>query len=177
MRKILAFIFVFTILIAGCTNKPAPTVPNNAVNNTPTVNNQTKNISLYFSDKVGKLVKESRQIELKQNEVLEKRIIEELIKGPSTQHLSPTISQLTKVNSVTVKNGTAVVDLSEEFITKSPGGSESEELAIYSVVNTMTDLIYVDKVQFLIDGKVRKIFSHMELEGDFERDDNMVKTI
>lgn len=131
--------------------------------------------TLFFSDGGLSLVKEQRQIQIKSNETVEKKVLEELIKGTNVEGYRATVSPATKINSIIVQNGTATVDLSEEFITNHSGGAESENLTVFSVVNTLTDIKNINKVKFLINGQTGKGFSHMGLEGVFEADDSLVK--
>lgn len=167
MKKIVLIVTIIAVLFVGCSFKEK----NPPVSNVDT----NKTVNLYFSDGNLKLLNEKREIQLAQGESVEKRVVEELIKGPKIQGAKSTVPLQTKVNSVSVRNGIAVVDLSEEFITKHQGGSEAENLTIYSVVNTLTDLININKVQFLINGQVRQVFNHMELQGDFERDESLLE--
>ncbi len=87
---------------------------------------------------------------------LEQMTIEQLIKGPysisgiTKDQVIPTIPKGTKLNSITVKEHTCYVDFSDEFLKKPD--NVSPEVAIYSVVNTLTELPTVNKVQFSIDG-------------------------
>ena len=46
---------------------------------------------------------------------------------------------------------------------------------IYSVVNSLVNLPGVQKVQFLIDGQVHKLFQKMDLSLCYERNLNIVE--
>ncbi|HCT64610.1 MAG TPA: hypothetical protein DIC60_05010 [Lachnospiraceae bacterium] len=169
MKKILITVLVFVFLLSGCESKTL--VPKDA--------NQEISISkifnLYFSDGGQKLAKEQRNITYTTSESLEKKVLEELVKGPTIDELRAVVSPTTKVNSVKVYNGTAIVDLSGEFLTGLNGGSELENLRIYSIVDTLTELSNINKVQFLIDGKKGRLLGQTELDGDFERDETVIK--
>ena len=78
--------------------------------------------------------------------------------------------------SLTVVNGVANVDFSKEFQTRHRGGSAGEIMTIYSVVNTLTELPGVEKVQFLLEGdKLESILGHMDTTVPIEPDSNLVE--
>jgi germination protein M len=164
---LIALLLIISIGLSSCTKADKNTSENNK-----TIN---RNITLFFRDNNLGLVKEKRSIEINSNEQLEKRVIEELIKGPKTKELYSTIPKETKLNGIEIIGSKAIVDLSEEFITKHSGGSEAEYLTVYSVVDTLTELLNINKVEFLIDGEKRKLFNHMELYGTFQRDESVMK--
>lgn len=86
-------------------------------------------------------------------------IVNELIAGPKDKNLNPTIPEGTKLCSPVSISGTiATVDLSKEFIDKHPGGKNAEQLTIYSIVNSLTEVKEINKVQFKIEGKVQSLY-------------------
>lgn len=167
MKKILAAALVLTFLLAGCGSKPS-------VENHSDIT-RTKTMLLYFSDGKQNLVGEQRQITYKTDESLVKKIIEELVKGPTVKGYAATLPAATKVNTVHFKDDTVAVDLSGEFLTGLDGGSELENLRIYSIVDTLTELSNIKKVQFSIDGQKGKLLGQTELDGDFVRDETVIK--
>ena len=127
-------------------------------------------VQLYFINADGtKLMPETRYINIadtqKGSDVMATAIINELIKGPvSGSALKSSIPTGTKLasNVKISKDGIATVDFSKEFIDKHPGGKKQEQLTLYSVVNTLTELKDVKSVEFKINGKVQK-----EFKGNF----------
>lgn len=110
-------------------------------------------ITLYFPDKGRQyLVRENRIIAQK-NEQKEKLILEELIKGPKKQKNGTVISPEVKINSIISRNDVTYIDLSSEFKYNMEFGSNSEILAIYSVVNSLTELKTIKNVKFTVDGQ------------------------
>ena len=123
---------------------------------------------LYFADSTGEnLVTEEREISVRNSETVAFAILQELMEGPSGKQLIGMIPAGTKINAVDVKNGVCYVDLSAEFIDKHIGGSTKEILTVYSVVNTLTALEGIDKVQFLINGKTREVFGNLLFSEPF----------
>lgn len=119
---------------------------------------QTATLTVYFSNKSGtKLKKVPVEITYDATIPLEQLAVEQLITGPasvkgiSDTELLKTIPDRTKINKISVKENTCYLDLSDEFMEKRP--DISDNVAIYSVVNTLTDLSNINKVQFSIDGE------------------------
>lgn len=133
-------------------------------------------IILYFSDEMAMgLCEERRSIDAKQNQPIEVQIVEQLIKGPENKKLEPTVPSETKVRNIKTEDGICYVDLSNDFINKHNGGSTGELLSIYSIVNSLTELDNVKKVQFFIEGeKVSTIKGHIDFSKTFERDESMI---
>lgn len=132
--------------------------------------------TLYFSDdQEMKLWPEKRRIEVKQSETKENKIVEQLIVGPNEKNLYPTIPTETKIRNIKTEEGICYVDLSSDFVTKHWGGSSGEILTIYSIVNSLTELENVKKVQFLIEGeKVSEFKGHVDFSKTFERDEDII---
>lgn len=134
------------------------------------------NVKLYFSDNEAMyFVKENRKINVPTGESAEKLIVAELIKGPAKEKAIKTVPTETKIRSVETKDGICFVNLSNEFITKHSGGSSAEYMTIYSIVNSLTELSHIDKVQFLIEGEKKDTLVHFTLNEPFERDEAMIK--
>ncbi|OCL25375.1 spore gernimation protein [Orenia metallireducens] len=133
----------------------------------------TKEVKLYFSDAQAQyLTAEIREI--KSNNLYE-NVIKELIKGPETKGLEMTIPTQTKLLGIELKGRTATVDFSKEIQTNHWGGSTGETVTVYSIVNTLTALDGVDKVQILVEGsKVQTLVGHLELEEPLTFNSNLI---
>jgi spore germination protein GerM len=75
------------------------------------------------------------------------------------------------------ERGDAFVDLSSEISTKHPGGSFTELLTVYAIVNAVTaNLPTVQRVQILIDGKeAETLAGHVDLRRPLVRDVTLVR--
>ena len=148
----------------------------------------TKTITLYFAeytDNEAFLVKETRKITV--NEEFPKNIVEELIKGPKSSDLYPTLPSNVKVNSVVISGETAIVDFSKEIITnfeEIPHSSTTETLAIYSIVNTLTEFEEIKKVKITVEGKesgeieglyVEDFWGHIGIYEEFTRNEDLIE--
>jgi germination protein M len=145
------------------------------------------NVKLYFAkyeDNLAYLVPEVRLI-INDSDFY-KSIVQEIIKGPTDEQKYPTIPSTVKVNSVTVKNGLAIVDFSKEIITESqkiPHSSTTEVLAIYSIVDTLTEFKEIQKIRITIEGKqkgsidglyIEDFWGHVGIYDDFSRNEQVL---
>jgi len=177
----LLIISLISILIVGCQRiidimfKEEPIIP------VP-----TQEIILYFSkcgDKECFLIEEIREVEL--NKDLQLILIEELIKGPVSKDLSPTIPNSTKINSIEIEEDLAIVNFSKEIILDQqiPHSSTTEPLAIFSIVNVLTELPQVRRVKILVEGKnegeiegiaIEDFWGHIGIHEIFERNEDII---
>ena len=134
----------------------------------------SETVKLYFANKdATEFNIEQRKIEVNPNEPLEKYIIEELIKGPIQEGNYATIPVETKLRNIKTEttDGICYVDLSNDFISKHSGGATGEWFTIYSIVNSLTELNSIKKVQFLIEGeKLQEFKGHIDFSKPFETD-------
>ncbi|MGM0365415.1 MAG: GerMN domain-containing protein [Actinomycetota bacterium] len=111
--------------------------------------------------------------------------LEALIEGPEADELFATIPSSTRVNSVVVEDGLAIADFSRELLTDTsiPHSSATEYLAIYSIVNTLTEFEDIDKVRITIEGKqsgtidglpIEDFWGHIGLGEDFSRNPDII---
>lgn len=69
--------------------------------------------------------------------------------------------------NVSTKEGICYVDLNEKFIEKLT--DITDEVAIYSIVNSLVELPGINKVQFRINGETVEAFHNTNLAVLFER--------
>lgn len=109
-------------------------------------------LKLYFADETGTELREiNRTVVYNSNISMEKLVVEQLIDGPNAKDVYPTINPETKVNNVTVKDGTCYVNLNENFLTQTY--NVTSEVTIYSIVNSLVELANINKVQISINGE------------------------
>lgn len=135
-------------------------------------------ITLYFATEDGKkLSKESREVVYSTNISKEKLVLEELIKGPQDSGHIATVASDRKVNSVMTKDGVCYVNLGDPSIDSlSLFGNSSEEISVYSIVNTLCELPGINKVQISIDGISDRLFrDSIRLDQPFERNLDIIE--
>ena len=137
---------------------------------------KTIDLNLYFPDQKGEfLIPVTRAVGIKPNESIEERIIKELMIPPQGYNLTSLIPEETVVKSIYVDQGICYIDFNEAFRTEHIGGSTSEVMSIYAIVNSLTDLPNINKVQFLIEGKKSESFTgHMQFDILFEQSLDLV---
>lgn len=130
--------------------------------------NMSYKIKLYFSNKEGDaLLEDIADINYSGTESIESQILQRLIDGPTTQGMYPSIPKGTKVLSITKADGICTVDFNEKLLDKLP--NVKEEIAIYSIVNTLVELPDVNKVSFTINGiEQKKFMESVDLDQPFE---------
>ncbi|MEW6078608.1 MAG: GerMN domain-containing protein [Thermodesulfobacteriota bacterium] len=107
-----------------------------------------------------------------------KNIIDALIAGPVDKNLVRTMPEGTVCRAIYLtEDSTAYVDFSASIRDKLPGGSESELLAIYSIVNSLIlNVDQVKKVKILIEGnEVNTMAGHIDLRQPFSANMRMIK--
>jgi len=136
-------------------------------------------VHLYFADRNNThLTAEQRLLPRTEDPgVLAKLIVEALISGPETG-LIRTLPETGIVKAVFITpNGTAFVDLDESIRNDHPGGSRTELLTVYSIVNSVVlNISEVDSVKVLINGKeADTLAGHISLKAPLQANMLMVR--
>jgi len=131
-------------------------------------------VTVYFSNAKGTALLESNlKITYDGNISIEQLIIEQLISGPLEKNMIQTIPDETQLIKVTTKDGICYVDFNEDFLDKMSG--INNEVIIYSVVNSLDELSTINKVQFTINGDIKKNYREgIAFDGFFERNLDLV---
>ncbi|MCR5203309.1 MAG: GerMN domain-containing protein [Lachnospiraceae bacterium] len=132
-------------------------------------------VNLYYANKEGdKLIRVPVRIEYDSSVPIEQMVVELLINGPKnisgvdSEDLLPTIPKGTVINKIAIKGNTCNIDFSKEFLNKNE--NLTNEVAVYSVVNTLTERPNINKVQFSIDGEPQLLYNEvLDFGGEFER--------
>lgn len=125
---------------------------------------EAKDVVLYFASKDKKhLVKEQRTIRITDKQPVEQYIVNALIQGPENKDAGAVLSSDTTLVSAQTTDGTCFVNFKSNFADKNTGTPEKEIMAIYSIVNSLTELEDVRNVQFLIDGKKTDNFGSISI--------------
>ncbi len=132
-------------------------------------------LTLYFANKDGtKLVKETRNVHYSTNISMEKLIMEQLIEGPKKSNSMSTVPSGTKLITVSVVDGVCYVNLSDSF--KNQNAEVNEEIVLYSIVNSLTELQSVSKVQISVNGSTNgKVRYTYDLSKMYERNMEYLK--
>lgn len=127
-------------------------------------------VTLYFAniDK-NELMPEARRIDSK--ELLKNPyecIIKLLIEGPKGERMTRLIPEGTVLNSATLEKNCVCIDFSKEFVENFKGDEKTAKNIIYSIVNTLTELIEVESVKITINGESKKLMN-LNLNEEYVR--------
>ncbi|MCD6575184.1 GerMN domain-containing protein [Candidatus Aerophobetes bacterium] len=141
----------------------------------------SKVITLYFStpDEQFLVPVKRRIIFDKEQSVNDKvrRVVEELIKGPEKEFLSPTLPQEAKIRAVYIKEDIIYIDFTPSLAKNHPGGTSAELMSVYSIVNTLLENFpSYSRVQILIEGTPHKtLVGHIDIRGPFKKNTEIIK--
>ncbi len=126
-------------------------------------------LTLYFTDESGELLyPESREVVYSTNTSMERVIIDELIGGPEQEGRYPTLDKNTKILSVSVNENVCYVNFDNTFLSNSL--EVKDYIPIYSIVNSLSELTSVNRVQISINGSKDGVFREsIPLNTLFER--------
>ncbi len=161
--------------LTGANGEPVGVLGENDIVLSEGDNVTQKYVTLYFSDEMGeKLVAQRRRATIVDNS-MEKTILIELIEGPEGDNQYATLPQGIKVLSVETKEKICFVNFSKEFAENIGGGSSASTMAIYSVVNSLTELPEIEQVQFLIEGEKTEWLGEYDVSEPFRRDESFIE--
>ena len=162
--------------VEAADNTPIGFLSNSDINlESDTYTPDSKEIVLYFANGDGRLEKEIRTIKITDTRPIESYIINELIKGPVNQELSATLSSDTELISVEKANNTCHVTF-KNFIEENLSSPDSDEskLAVYSIVNSLTELEDVNSVYFLFEGKTEEAVGQFNFSEPLKKNKEIV---
>ena len=144
-------------------------------------NYEEVSLTLYFSNETGdRLIKVNRTMRYNTNIALEKLVVEQLLNGPvdkkgkeNTTSVFPTLNSETKIINVSIKDGICYVNLNSTFLTLM--NNVTADTAIYSLVNSLTELPGVTKVQLAVDGETEVMLGDKTLSAVFERNLDLIQ--
>lgn len=134
-------------------------------------------LRLYFANEEGDgLIAVNRELSHNadvSNVSMEKIVLEQLIKGPANDETYPVISPDTKIVSATVKDGVCYINFDNAFETAI--NNVTTDVTIYSIVNSLSELSMINKVQISIDGDSdNKFRDKYDFSTVFERNLSLV---
>ena len=138
-------------------------------------------LTLYFANELGdKLIKVNRTMRYNTNISLEKLVVEQLLYGPVEKKgkenpmvAFPALNPETKIISVNIKDSICYVNFNNTFLT--PISNLTADTIIYSLVNSLTELPGVLKVQLAVDGETEVKLGEKTLSALFERNLEMIQ--
>jgi len=137
---------------------------------------EEKRLILYFSSADGQaLVSEQRKIYYDSNTSIEQMVVENLLLGPDSADAKTAFPQGTRVIDVTTNAGICYVNLSSDFLNQNYDILET--VTIYSIVDSLTELDSVQKVQIYINGETKNVYRDaVDISGPIDRDMRYIAT-
>lgn len=126
-------------------------------------------LTLYYGNTAGTgLTETSRETTISGTFSKERQVVNALLTGPESSDMLATMPQGTSLLSVSVKNNICYVNFSGGFLTGDL--AVSPYVTIYSLVNSLTALSNISKVQIMVEGDSSKKFCEtISLDVPFER--------
>ncbi len=139
---------------------------------------QLRQVILYFATPDGtRLVAEGREIEdcLVEEDCL-RETVQALINGPIGD-LAPILPSHAILNNLKVEDSTVILDFDKGLVAGHPGGTQSELLTVYGLVDTLSaNFPHLRQVQLLIDGApVETLKGHVDLRRPVTVDFSLVE--
>lgn len=110
------------------------------------------NVKLYFINKSEMLQTENRTVTINNNQIVE-GLLEALKDGPKNKKLISPIDENTDLVSYNIKSKVCYLNLTKGFVESPIWASQNKNLIVWSIVNTMTELEQIEKVQILVNGE------------------------
>lgn len=130
---------------------------------------------LYFANEDGTKLKEYVLEDAKYGEKSKERfVVEQLIKGPQRSGYTATLSSKIKLINIVTANNVCYVDFEENFATEL--SKVSNQMVIYSIVNSLSELNGIHKVQISINGdSAVKYHDDISLSETFTRNLDLIE--
>lgn len=130
---------------------------------------------LYYAGKDGTKLKEYDVIQnYYGDKSKEEYIVEKIIQGPEKEGYISTLSPDTQLLDVSTTDNICYVNFGDNFLSEQTG--VSAELTIYSIVNSLSELNYVHKVQICVNGVSNITYKGVSLENAFIRNLDHIET-
>ncbi|MDD6564033.1 MAG: GerMN domain-containing protein [Clostridiales bacterium] len=157
-------------------NKPLGYISASDINlETEEYSSEMMEVTLYFADSSGKKLKpEKRTIKITDQQPVEQYLINELINGTESKELKSILSKKTVLVSADVDENICYLNFKANFLDDNSGTTEHEKLVIYSIVNSLTELNTISKVQFYMDGKRVDKFGSVSIKNHIGRNTGII---
>ena len=136
---------------------------------------QEEMLTLYYPDAQRRyLVRETLSVEAMDSADKPAYIISQLLAGRERGQLTSCIPEGTELLGISVENGICTVDLSSEFLNDLEQSYAAERMAVYSIVNSLTELPEITTVDLWVAGAPAEKLYRMELLSGISRDESLI---
>ena len=120
------------------------------------------------------LMKETISVRHTSKEELPMHLLEQLLTPPAGTTLRSALPTGTRFNAVTVENGLCTVDVSGEFDSRRFYAMSAQCLSLLSIVNTLTALEEIDRVEITVDGNLLIRYGALSIPDPLVMDERCV---
>ena len=155
LRKFRIIYFIYLVIITIISLTPAKEA-----------NANKDKVFLYFVDRqIMKLIPVEHHISHGSTSKCAQQVVNELIAGrdynDNIRRILPNNKNALKVK---VEKGVATVNINTEYLSEIEDGRFIEELFVYQIVNSLSSVNGINRVKFLIDGKIQKsLFGSLDM--------------
>lgn len=172
-RLYVFLVFICIVIFFGVAFRQDISISDNVRPIPPVPEEINSTFKLYFA-KDGKLVEENRLVATK-DMTFEKVIVEELMKGPRNKTFIATIPQNSKLLSIETIDKICYVNFSKEYMEGAKWEELGEEIVIWSLVNSLSQLDYIQKVQIFVEGEtIEFLHRNFSINQPFTRNEDIV---
>lgn len=172
---LVALVFCAGLVVGYLKTRTAPQVEPVVVDS---LSQATRDVLLYFASIDGQtLVAETRKIsECQRDEDCLSDVVQALIDGPQSG-LEPILSSQVVLRGMNIDGSLVSIDFSQEMVSSHPGGTQSELLTIYGLVDTLAvNFPHLRQVQFLVEGTpVTTLKGHIDLRQPINPDFSLIE--
>ena len=116
------------------------------------------------------LIGEEISIQVSSQKELPMLLLEQLLTSPETRGIRSPLPFGTQIENVTIEDGLCTVDLSQEFETRRFSSAYSQYLSLLSIVNTLTALPQIQRVEFSVEGNLLIRYGSLSIDQPFAAD-------
>lgn len=123
--------------------------------------------AVYFATSQGEVL----EPELRQGVPSVEQIWADLAAGPRLEHLVGVIPPETRLLGYNLRGDTLYLNFSVHLVSNHPRGSTAEIMTVYGIVNSMTEVPGINKVQILVESQlIDTLAGHLNLRRALPRD-------
>lgn len=149
--------------------------PNNFLLLDDTAINDNMMLRLYFSDESGRYLRaETRYHQFQENESVPTYAIRQLLQDPENEENRRAMPHGTRLYWSRMDDGVCTINLSEEFLSNAPETHLRARAAVFSIVNTLTELPELESVQFLCSGLRVENYVGLDLSHPLYREEQAI---
>ncbi len=130
-------------------------------------------LRVYFADAEDRyLVAESRKGSFSSDQEMVSYLVRQLMDGPTEEGAERALPEGMVLLGVELSGGVCTVNFSEAFLTNRPKTHAGARMAVFSLVNTLTELTQVEAVQILCVGRTVGNYGGLNLSQPLHREED-----